>query len=60
MNWWEQFLVTAVAGVLRGAVKNPGKFKAVEHVIVSIRDDAAEVCLAIDPLVAPPPGYKPA
>lgn len=58
MNWYEQLAISIVAGILRGAVKNPKKFAGVEHVVVAIRDDAAQVALAIDPNVPPPPGYK--
>jgi hypothetical protein len=50
--------VSIVAGVLKGAIKNPAKFAGVEHVLQAIRDDACTVCLAIDPAIAPPPGYK--
>lgn len=60
MNWYEQLAVTIVAGLLRGAIKNPKRFAGAEHIVVQVRDDAALLALAIDPNVPPPPGYRPA
>jgi hypothetical protein len=58
MNFWETFALNTAALFIRGAIKNPAKFAGAEHVIQAIRDDACAVCLALDPQIAPPPGYK--
>jgi hypothetical protein len=45
-------------GILSHAIKNPASVAKELAVFQHIRDDAATLCLAINPNVAPPPGYK--
>jgi hypothetical protein len=59
MNFWESFALNFVVGLLHAAVKNPAKFAGLEHVLITVRDDATLIVSGLDPNAPPPPGYKP-
>jgi hypothetical protein len=58
LNFWEQFIVSAVSGILRAAVKNPTRFAGMEQQLIHVRDDATQIVSALDPHAPDPPGYK--
>lgn len=59
-TFWVNFILNVAVGILRGALKNPATISTAEHYIVEIRDTTCELALQFDPMVPPPPGYKPA
>ena len=59
-NFWVTFILQNVLAILQASLKNPAHVRGVEHIVLEVRDAAAELAVSLDPTVAPPPGYKPA
>lgn len=43
MNWWEQFILSAVVGILKQYVKSPAALKSVVNVLQAVYNDLGEI-----------------
>lgn len=52
LNFWEQFILSTVLGVLSSLKRNPTQIPAVKNILVHILDDLC-VILGVTPPVVP-------
>lgn len=47
MNWWEELILSAVVGIVKGAVKNPQKYAKLAHIFAELYSDLGIVVGAL-------------
>lgn len=47
MNWWEELILSAVVGIVKGAVKNPQKYAKLAHIFSELYNDLGIVVGAL-------------
>lgn len=55
MNWWEELVLSAVVGIVKGAVKNPQRYAKLAHIFEELYNDLGIVVGALSDGAGPTP-----